>query len=158
MTSQVPARAELLHATAVIVGDRGVLITGPSGAGKSSIARALVDRANARGSFAALVSDDQCQLRALSGRLVCEAPTSLQAGLEVRGSGLHAVDHEAAAIIHLAVELVGAASAIRFAGDDRVQLQGVAIQRLRLPEREVEAACRAIEARLFDPPWKKFLS
>ena len=83
------------------------------------------------------------------------APSSLRGGLEVRGSGLHEVDHEAAAVIHLVAELVDAAEAVRFAGDSRTQLEGVAIQRLLLPKREVEAACRAVEARLFQPVWDK---
>ena len=34
-----------LHASAVVIGDRGVLITGPSGAGKSTLARRLIDLA-----------------------------------------------------------------------------------------------------------------
>jgi serine kinase of HPr protein (carbohydrate metabolism regulator) len=146
---------ELMHATAVLVGDRGVLIAGPSGSGKSSIVSELMDRASAKGMFAALISDDQCLLQAVSGRLTCTAPVTLRGGLEVRGSGLHKVNHEAAAVIHLVVELIEPEHAVRFADDGNIQLQGIAIPHLVLPEREVEAACRAVEAWLFLPPWKK---
>jgi serine kinase of HPr protein (carbohydrate metabolism regulator) len=148
---------ELVHATAVLVGDRGILITGRSGSGKSSIARELMNRGWARDTFSALVSDDQCHLQAASGRVICTVPRALRGGLEVRGSGLHAVDHEAAAIIHLVVDLVEPEHAIRFTDGGNIQLQGVALPRLILPEREIEAACRAVEARLFNPPWKKFV-
>jgi hypothetical protein len=79
----------------------------------------------------------------------------LRGGLEVRGSGLHAVDHEAAGVIHLVVELVKPQYTIRFPDDGDVQLKGVTIAQLLLSEREIEATCRAVEARLFQPPWKK---
>lgn len=148
---------ELMHATAVLVGDRGVLITGSSGSGKSSIAGELVDRASANGVFAAVISDDQCLLSAVSDRLICAAPVTLRGGLEVRGSGPHAVDHETAAVIHLVAELVEPEQAIRFADDGNIQLQGVAIPHLALPARDIGAACRAVEAWLFLPPWKKFI-
>lgn len=148
---------ELMHATAVLVGDRGILITGSSGSGKSSIARALIDRAAAKGVFAVLVSDDQCRLRSVSGRLLCAAPASLRGGVEVRGSGLHTVDHEPAAIIHLVAELVEPDLAVRFADQQMIQLQGVKIPHIILPSREIEAACRAIETRLFRLPWKKIV-
>jgi len=144
-----------VHATAVLVGDRGILISGPSGSGKSSIASELVRRAAGRGAFAALICDDQCFLQAISGRLVCAAPASLQGGMEIRGSGLHMVDFETCGVIHLAVELTKPGQAVRFASDVRIDLEGVAIPHLILPEREVEAACRAVEARLFQPFWKK---
>ena len=144
-----------VHATAVLVGDCGILISGPSGSGKSSIASELMQRAAGRGAFAALICDDQCLLQATSGRLVCAVPASLQGGLEVRGSGLHAVDFEPSGVIHLAVELTKREQAIRFANDAMILLEGVAIPHLVLPEREVAAACRAVEARLFQPFWKK---
>lgn len=144
-----------VHATAVLVGDRGILISGPSGSGKSSIASELVRRAAGRGAFAALICDDQGVLQAASGRLLCAAPASLQGGLEVRGSGLHTVDFETCGVIHLAVELSKPKQAIRFASDARIVLEGVAIPHLILPEREVEAACRAVEARLFKVFWEK---
>ncbi|CAN7226054.1 HPr kinase/phosphorylase [Phyllobacterium sp. LjRoot231] len=144
-----------VHATAVLVGDRGILISGPSGSGKSSIASELMQRAAGRGAFAALISDDQCLLQATSGRLICATPSSLQGGLEVWGSGLHAVDHEPSGVIHLVVELTKPEHAIRFADDAMILLEGVAIPLLALPKREVEAACRAVEARLFQALWKK---
>ncbi|MBZ9602269.1 HPr kinase/phosphorylase [Phyllobacterium chamaecytisi] len=144
-----------VHATAVLIGDRGILISGPSGSGKSSIASELMRRAVARGAFAALICDDQCLLQAISGRLVCAAPASLQGGLEVRGSGLHTADFETCGVIHLAVELTKPEQAVRFASDARIVLEGVAIPHLILPEREVDAACRAVEARLFRAFWKK---
>lgn len=145
----------LAHATAVVVGDRGILIIGPSGSGKSSVACSLIDRALTKGTFAALVSDDQCQLQAVSGRLICTVPATLRGGIEVRGSGLHAVDHEDGAVIHLVAELVEHDRAIRFADETEIQLQGVSITHALLPQREIEGACRAIEARLFTPTWKK---
>jgi serine kinase of HPr protein (carbohydrate metabolism regulator) len=144
-----------VHATAVLVGDRGILISGPSGSGKSSIASELLRRAVGRGVFAALICDDQCLLQATSGRLVCAAPASLQGGLEVRGSGLHTVDFETCGVIHLAVELTKSEQAIRFANDAMILLEGVAIPHLILPERKAGAACRAVEARLFQAFWKK---
>ncbi len=73
----------------------------------------------------------------------------------MRGSGLHAVDHEDGAVIHLVAELVEPDRAIRFADEAEIQLEGVSITHALLPQREIEAACRAIEARLFYPNVEK---
>ncbi|MGN8020881.1 HPr kinase/phosphorylase [Phyllobacterium sp. 22229] len=146
---------ELIHGSAALVGEYGVLVRGASGSGKSSVVWALMDRASYGGVFAALVSDDQCAVREMSGRLLCTAPGTLQGGLEVRGSGLHRVDFEKSAILHLLVDLVEPNQSVRFGEDAVTHLQGVAIGHLILPKWEIEGACRAIEARLFLPVWKK---
>ncbi|MBA8877826.1 HPr kinase/phosphorylase [Phyllobacterium myrsinacearum] len=146
---------ELIHASAVIVGDRGVVIRGGSGSGKSSIVRALMDRAAYKGVFAILVSDDQCHIRDEAGRLLCTAPAALRGGLEVRGSGLHRSDFEERAIIHLVVDLVEPNQSVRFGEDAVTVLHDVAIAHLVLPKLGIDSACRAIEARLFTPQWKK---
>jgi serine kinase of HPr protein (carbohydrate metabolism regulator) len=149
------AAGELIHASAVIAGDRGVLITGASGSGKSSLANALLDRAFAKGRYAALVSDDQCLLQAASGRLICSPPQTLRGGMEVRGSGLHEMAFENHAVIHLVVHLVEPIRAVRMYENAHTKLRGVAIAQLLLPAGEVESACRSVEAWLFKARWKK---
>jgi HPr kinase/phosphorylase len=72
----------LLHASAVAMGGRGVLILGASGSGKSSLALQLI----AHG--AQLVSDDQTQLHRHGDQLIANAPAALANMIEARGLGL----------------------------------------------------------------------
>ena len=51
------AQAENIHGTAILIGERGVLITGPSGAGKTTLALTLLDHCRARGLFSRLIGD-----------------------------------------------------------------------------------------------------
>lgn len=149
-----PAYCTLLHASAVVVGERGIVILGPSGSGKSAIALSLVQRSHAFGRFAALVSDDQCCVQASSGRVICSAPDTLLGGIEVRGAGLFSLVPEPSAIVHLAIQLVDADVAVRYPLDSVYEVQGVALPRLDLPIGNVDAACRAIESALFLPSWR----
>jgi HPr kinase/phosphorylase len=91
------ATRAILHASAVAVDGRGLLITGASGAGKSNLALALI------GLGALLVSDDQTTLNLVATRVVlgCPAP-ELRGVIEVRGMGLMrapAVDHADLALV-----------------------------------------------------------
>lgn len=95
-----------LHATALVVGERGVLIEGPAGSGKSSLAAAALRQAALRGWFARLVGDDRIGLTVAAGRLVVRSHPALAGLLERRGTGLLAVDHERACIVHLVVRLL----------------------------------------------------
>lgn len=72
----------LLHASAVAVEGRGVLILGASGTGKSSLALHLI----ALG--AQLVSDDQTELHRDGPNLIAIAPPTLANMIEARGIGL----------------------------------------------------------------------
>ena len=93
--------AETIHASAVAIDGRAVLITGRSGAGKSDLALRLLDRGFV------LVSDDQTIVRRDGDRLVASAPPSIAGKLEVRGIGIvdmQYVDHVPVALL---VELTG---------------------------------------------------
>jgi HPr kinase/phosphorylase len=72
----------LLHATAVAVDGRGLLILGPSGSGKSCLAIEIL----ALG--ADLISDDRIWLRKSEAGLMMHAAAPLSGRIEVRGLGL----------------------------------------------------------------------
>lgn len=94
------AAPETLHASAVAVGGRGVLITGASGSGKSALALDLISRG------AVLVADDGVSVRALpeGGGLWMSAPAAIAGQIEARGIGilrLPATEARAAAVVTL---------------------------------------------------------
>ena len=95
-----------IHASAVLVGARAVLIRGPAGSGKSRLALALIEAADG-GSlpFARLVADDRTHVDAANGRLVARAPDELAGLIEVRGLGIRRLPYEPAAIVNLVVDL-----------------------------------------------------
>ena len=96
-----------MHASAVVVGDRGVVISGASGLGKTGLALALVIYARSLGWFGRLVGDDQLLLSSHDGRLFCTAPPTLAGLVEIRGLGPRPIAHEATAPVDLHVALGG---------------------------------------------------
>ena len=94
--------SETVHGTAVVVGERGLLIRGPSSAGKSMLAAALI------ADGARLVADDRVHLSSCHERIVATAPAAIAGLLEMRGLGLVPVPNEASAVIRLVVDLVDA--------------------------------------------------
>jgi HPr kinase/phosphorylase len=105
MTGAVLGGETGLHATAVIHGESGILILGPSGSGKSALALALMARASAMGAFGALIGDDRIFVSETHGRLVAWGAANVAGLIERRTAGLIRVQHEAAAVMRLAVEL-----------------------------------------------------
>lgn len=87
--------SETLHASAVALAGRAVLISGPSGSGKSDLALRLLDRGFT------LVSDDQTIVRKDHGRLLASAPPNIRGKLEIRGIGI--VEMETASDIPIAL-------------------------------------------------------
>jgi len=94
-----------VHANVVVVGEAGVLIRGPSGSGKSQLSIALIDEAEARGAYAALVADDRAHLSVEHGRLVARGAPGFEGVLEQRGEGLIRLKFETAAVVRLIVDL-----------------------------------------------------
>lgn len=88
-----------LHASALVLGERGLIILGPSGAGKSSLALTLISQARARGLFARLISDDRVLVKAQGGRVVARAHPTILGTIEVRGAGILPLEACRAAIL-----------------------------------------------------------
>jgi serine kinase of HPr protein (carbohydrate metabolism regulator) len=140
--------ASNIHATALLVGDRGILVTGGSGSGKTTLALALVDRLSARGLFARLVGDDQLFAAWHAGRLVCRAPEAIAGAVEVFGIGPRPIVHEPALVVDLVLRLVPAGRAERLQADAVETIAGCAVPRVDLAERNVNAALPVVAARL----------
>ena len=145
--------AQNMHATALVLGDRGVVISGDSGSGKSTLALALVARSGGSGMFARLIADDQIFLAACGGRVLCSAPPAISGLAEVRGVGPQQVRFERAAVVDLLVRLVSAGDVERFPEDSTAMLAGCPIPCLDLAERDVAGAVAAVAARLRLPPF-----
>lgn len=71
-----------IHATAVAIRSRAVLLVGPSGSGKSDLALRLIDRG------ATLVADDRVVVTRAGDRLLAGPPPTLAGRIEVRGVGI----------------------------------------------------------------------
>jgi HPr kinase/phosphorylase len=129
------------HATAVVLGEHGVLVLGPSGAGKSALALALLAAARGAGLFGALVGDDRIYLEASAGRLIASGAPHMAGAIERRAAGLLSVRSEPAAVVRLAVELSGAGKSWPRMpeGDDFLTIRTVPVPRLALSSSESPA-------------------
>ena len=95
-----------VHASAVLVGDRAVLIRGPSGAGKSRLAFDLI-LAGRAGQVppAILVGDDRVHLDTVAEQLWVRPARELAGLIEVRGLGIRNCDFAKEAVVGLIVDL-----------------------------------------------------
>ena len=88
-----------VHASAVVMGGRGLLVTGPSGSGKSALCLSLMGRG------AVLVADDRVRLWRDGDRLMADAPASLVGLIEARVVGILRADAAGPSPIDLIVDL-----------------------------------------------------
>jgi serine kinase of HPr protein (carbohydrate metabolism regulator) len=99
---------EHVHATAIALGERSVLIRGPSGSGKSDLAlRCIAAPALAHIPFRAeLLADDQVILSCSSAGIETTSPPAIAGRIEVRGLGVLELPFRASAHLALVVDLV----------------------------------------------------
>ena len=104
-----PEKPVSIHATCIVIGERGVLIRGASGSGKSQLALKLMRLARVQHQFAALVSDDRTLLTLCYGisgdRLIARPHPDLAGLIERRGSGLIKTVYEPATRVDLVIDL-----------------------------------------------------
>jgi serine kinase of HPr protein (carbohydrate metabolism regulator) len=121
-----------VHASAVLVGDRAVLIRGPSGSGKSRLAFDLILAGRAGQIPAAtLVGDDRVYLQVAQGQLVVRPARELAGLIEIRGLGIRRCDFSDQAAVGLVVDL-SAADAERIPAPDTLftAVSGVILPRI----------------------------
>jgi HPr kinase/phosphorylase len=134
-----------IHASAVLVGRRAVLIRGPSGSGKSRLALALLEAARTgTGScllpFARLVADDRALIETHNGRLLVRPAASLAGLIEVRGLGIRRLPCEPVAVVGFVADL-DAPDAARM---PEAASQTCEIERITLPRLPVAAGQNAL--------------
>ena len=125
------SKAPSIHASAVLVGTRAVLIRGPSGSGKSRLAFALLQAAEeGRLAFARLVSDDRTRLEVVHQRLLARPVPELAGLIEVHGLGIRQVPYEPQAIVFMVVDLAADAPRLPETASQVVTIEGISLPRL----------------------------
>jgi serine kinase of HPr protein (carbohydrate metabolism regulator) len=122
--------SQTIHASAVLIGPKAVLIRGPSGAGKSRLAWALLQGALP---FARLVGDDRVHVEARAGRLLVRPAPAVAGMIEMRGLGVRCVAFEAMAVVGLVVDLAAPdAERLPPATAHQTGVEGVTLPRLAI--------------------------
>jgi serine kinase of HPr protein (carbohydrate metabolism regulator) len=122
-----------IHGSAVLVGDRAVLIRGPSGAGKSRLAFELI-LAGRSGQIprATLVGDDRLYLERIEDRLLVRPPPELEGLMEIRGLGIRRCAFVAEAPVGLVIDL-DAPDAERLPPAKALQITLLGLELARIP-------------------------
>jgi HPr kinase/phosphorylase len=130
------AETVLVHATAVSIGGRAVLLRGASGSGKSDLALRLID-AGAR-----LVADDRSELRREGNTVSVQAPAPIAGLIEARGIGILRVDSLASAELALVVDLVAPEAVERLPEPRNETILGLSVPLIALAPFEASALAK----------------
>lgn len=125
-----------VHATAVALGRRGVLLRGRSGNGKSDLALRLIDGG------AKLVADDVVELMRRGRSVEARAPRALRGRMEVRGVGVVPVPSVGRVRIALVVDLTGRGAVERYPDPAWARVLGISIKSLKLRAFEASAPAK----------------
>lgn len=117
---------QLVHGTAVRLGQAGVLLRGPSGSGKSDLALRLIEAG------ASLVADDQVALARDGVEVWLTAPPAIAGMIEARGVGILRLPRAPRAALRLVCDLVPRDQVERLPERGDCTLLGVAVPRLAL--------------------------
>jgi serine kinase of HPr protein (carbohydrate metabolism regulator) len=137
----------LIHASCVVLDERGVLLAGPSGVGKSDVALRLIVEADAR-----LVADDQVELALRVGMLFAKAPPQIAGLIEARHVGVLRVPQSDPVPVVLYVELTPPDAELeRLPEPAPVFLLDHPVRRLRLPAHAASTPAKIRATMLFRP-------
>jgi HPr kinase/phosphorylase len=127
---------QTVHATALVIEKKGVLLRGPSGSGKSDLALRLIDDG------AVLISDDRTALIQRDGNVVAQCPASIAGKLEVRGVGILDVPYIEEAALSMIVNLVESDQVERLPLRSKAELLGCRIPFMLLEPFEASAMAK----------------
>ncbi len=147
-----PPGSPSIHASAVRVGDRAVLIRGPSGSGKSRLALDLI-LAGRGGQLppTVLVGDDRVHLQVRHGKLLARPAPPLAGLIEVRGLGIRRCDFVSEAIVGWLIDL-NAADGNRCPPPESLKTTLIGIELPRIPVEIGFSALPLIAAALLTKP------
>lgn len=129
-----------IHATLVSFQNKGILLKGKSGSGKSDLALRLI-----MAHQAILVADDRVNLWSENNKLFGSAPQEIAGKMEVRGVGIAQLPFLNHSEISLCVDLVEDIKDIeRLPLTEKIELEGLFIDRLRVYPFESSATCKII--------------
>jgi serine kinase of HPr protein (carbohydrate metabolism regulator) len=128
--------SETIHASAVAIAGRVVLIYGQSGRGKSDLALRLIDRG------ARLVSDDYTIVRRVGGLLVATAAPNIAGKIEVRGVGIVELPHDSDVPVGMILDLDRQIERLPEADETRM-LAGIAVPVIGFAALEASAPLKA---------------
>jgi serine kinase of HPr protein (carbohydrate metabolism regulator) len=129
-----------IHASAVLVGAKAVLIRGPAGSGKSQLAWDLLQTTNQAAQaalpFARLVADDRVHHEVHAGRLLVRPAPQLAGLIEIHGLGIRQMAFEPVAVVGLVIDLAATdAARLPDAKAATTVIAGVTLPRLAVAAR-----------------------
>jgi HPr kinase/phosphorylase len=101
--SETNSKHQAIHACAVAIGEKGLLILGESGVGKSRLLADLVSDSSVP--KARLVADDRVVLTQNAGQLIARPHPAIAGKIELRGIGIKNFTYLDSVVLHAALRL-----------------------------------------------------
>ncbi len=123
-----------IHASAIIINNKGVLVRGESGSGKSLLALQCLDVFERK---SALVADDRVDISVENSEIYMHTPKNIEGLIELRGRGVIKKEYVKKARLDLIVDLVDEFD--RYPEEDEffIALQGIKLPRCPIPNRQI---------------------
>ncbi|MEC8201670.1 MAG: HPr kinase/phosphatase C-terminal domain-containing protein [Pseudomonadota bacterium] len=136
---------EIVHATAIAIDGKGVLLRGPSGSGKSDLALRLLEAGGV------LVGDDRVALSVRDDFVVARVPETIAGKLEIRGLGIVQLPYQAETRVTLVADLVERGEVERLPQKRMVELIGQMVPVIQLNPFEESAVAKLKMAATLEP-------